>query len=38
VKVGLFLLSEVGENRQELLPKETWHLLGNRRRQPPSDS
>jgi hypothetical protein len=38
VKVGRFLLSEVGENRQGLLPKETWYLLGNKRRQPPSES
>ena len=35
---GRFLFSEVGENRQGLLPKETWYLLRNKRRQPPSES
>jgi hypothetical protein len=35
---GRFLFSEVGENRQGLLPKETWYLLRNKRRQPPSDA
>ena len=31
---GRFLIAEVGENRQGLLPKETWYLLRNKRRQP----
>ena len=33
---GRFLFSEIGENRQGRLPKETWYLLQNKRRQPPS--
>lgn len=34
---GRFLFTEVGENRQGLLPKETWYLLRNKRRQSPSE-
>lgn len=35
---GRFLFSEVSDNRQGLLPKETWYLLRNKRRQPPSEA
>jgi hypothetical protein len=35
---GRFLFAEVGENRQGLLPKESWYLLRNKRRQPPNEA
>jgi len=36
-KKGRYLIAEVGDNRQGLLPKETWYLLRNKRRQPTGD-
>jgi len=33
---GRFLFSEVSENRQGRLPRETWYLLRHKQRQPPS--
>lgn len=35
---GRFLIAEVGENRQGLLPKQTWYLLRNKRRQPSGET
>lgn len=37
-KKGRHLITEVGDNRQGLLPKETWYLLRNKRRQPADES
>ncbi len=31
---GRFLIAEITDNRQGLLPKETWYLLRNKARKP----
>ena len=36
-KKGRFLIMEISDNRQGLLPSETWYLLKNKKRRPPSD-
>lgn len=33
-KKGRFLIVEAGDNRQGLLPKETWYLLRNKKQMP----
>jgi hypothetical protein len=33
-KKGRFLIVEAGENRQGLLPKETWYLLRHKKQKP----
>ncbi len=34
---GRFLIVEASENRQGLLPNETWYLLRNKRQKPKED-
>ncbi len=34
---GRYLITEVGDNRQGLLPKESWYLLRNKKRKPPDE-
>lgn len=36
-KKGRFLIVEAGENRQGLLPNETWYLLRNKKQKPKND-
>lgn len=33
-KKGRFLITEISDNRQGLLPKETWYLFKNKARMP----
>jgi hypothetical protein len=37
-KRGRFLIAEVTDNRQGLLPSDTWYLLRNKRRKPAENS
>ena len=34
-KKGRFLIAEVSDNRQGLLPSETWYILRNKKKKPP---
>lgn len=36
-KKGRFLIVETSENRQGLLPSDTWYLLRHKRKKPKSD-
>lgn len=36
-KRGRFLIMEASDNRQGLLPNETWYLLKNKKRKPSSN-
>jgi len=37
-KKGRHLVTEITDNRQGMLPKETWHLLRHKRREAPPES